>query len=191
MKFNHSLIVLFFGLSLSTCVLSPSLDLEKEWQNVEISAPTSSETIDIEKYIEDALLQIELPDCINSYAKKEVAYVVRVIDGDSIVVIINNREYEVRYIGINTPEYDGAMVEKAEEATRINRELAKDRYVLLITDVSETDKYHRLLRYVFTEDAFINYELVKLGVASTVSYPPDIACQELLLEADQKVQKNY
>ena len=89
-------------------------------------------------------------------------------------------EYEVRYIGINTPEYGSSMVEKAEEATRMNRELVEDKYVLLIRDISETDKYHRLLRYVFTEDSFINFELVKLGVASVVSYPPDSACQELL-----------
>ncbi|HEY60979.1 MAG TPA: thermonuclease family protein [Anaerolineae bacterium] len=165
--------------------------MEKEEQKVEISAPTLTETIDTEKNIKNALLQVELPDCINSYAKKEVAYVARVIDGDSIVVIINDKEYEVRYIGINTPEYEGAMVEKAEEATRMNRELVKDKHILLITDISETDKYHRLLRYVFTEDAFINYELVKLGVASAVSYPPDIACQGLFLEAGRKAQKNY
>ena len=46
--------------------------------------------------------------------------------------------------------------------------------ITLEKDVSETDVYGRLLRYVYVGDLFINAELIRLGYAREVSYPPDI-----------------
>jgi micrococcal nuclease len=48
--------------------------------------------------------------------------------------------------------------------------------VTLVKDISETDQYNRLLRYVLVDDKFVNYELVLLGFASAKQYPPDTAC---------------
>jgi len=131
-----------------------------------------------------SLLDIELPACVRDATVFEVAYVTRVIDGDSIEVSLNGVEEQVRYIGVNTPEYYSDEREDAITATDLNRELVEGRYVLLIKDVSERDKFERLLRYVFTEDYFVNYELVEEGVAEVKSYPPDTACHEYLSKGD-------
>jgi micrococcal nuclease len=58
--------------------------------------------------------------------------------------------------------------------------------IFLFKDTSNTDKFQRLLRYVFTEEYFVNYELVVRGFAESKSYPPDIACQNLFIEAEKQ-----
>ena len=51
---------------------------------------------------------------------------------------------------------------------------------MLVKDISETDQYDRLLRYVFVGDTFVNFELVNQGYAAAVTFPPDIACEGTL-----------
>jgi len=119
--------------------------------------------------------------------------VTRVIDGDTIEVDITGVAYRVRYIGIDTPELDDenpSLSALAQEAARYNRELLEGKSVRLEKDVSETDKYGRLLRYVYVGDTFVNAELVRLGYAEVVTYPPDIKYQELLLQAQVEAKEN-
>ncbi len=130
------------------------------------------------------LLDVSLPACVRASDAFEIAYVTRVIDGDSIAVELNGKSEQVRYVGINAPEYDGGEWKEAEQATQFNRDLVEGRYVLLIKDVSERDKYGRLLRYVFTGTHFVNYELVRQGVAEAREYPPDTACQPYFQQAE-------
>lgn len=128
---------------------------------------------------------IDLPACVQGSDDYEIAYVTRVIDGDSIEVEVNGKEEQVRYIGVNTPEYYSDERDEAVLATALNRSLVEGQYVLLIRDVSDRDKYDRLLRYVFTVDGFVNFELVKEGAAEVKEYPPDTACHEFLILADR------
>jgi micrococcal nuclease len=63
--------------------------------------------------------------------------------------------------------------------------------IVLVKDVSETDQYGRLLRYVFVGDlggVFVNYELVASGYASASSYPPDSACDETFSSAERNAR---
>lgn len=110
------------------------------------------------------------------------AKVTRVIDGDTLEIEGGEK---VRYIGINTPELHDPR-KKIEcfgkEAFEKNKKLVEGKTVTLIKDISETDKYGRLLRYVYVDDLFINGVLVKEGFAYAVSYPPDIAKQDQFLE---------
>lgn len=99
------------------------------------------------------------------------ATVTTVIDGDTIEVNLEGLIYRVRYIGIDTPEIGESC---ADEATEANRQLVEGKTVWLEKDISETDKYGRLLRYVYVDDIFINEELVRLGLALPSSYPPDM-----------------
>ena len=99
------------------------------------------------------------------------AQVVRVIDGDTIEVNIAGKSYKVRYIGIDTPETGEWM---APEATAKNEELVGGKVVRLEKDVSETDRYGRLLRYVWVGDLMVNAKLVWLGCAQVSTYPPDV-----------------
>jgi hypothetical protein len=101
-------------------------------------------------------------------------------------------EYRVRYIGIDTPELDDERPEfcaLAQEATILNRQLVEGQNVRLEQDVSETDRYGRLLRYVYVDDIFVNAELVRQGLAWAEAYEPDTKYQDYLeeLEAEAKL----
>lgn len=106
------------------------------------------------------------------------AKVVRIVDGDTIRVDIDDEEYSVRYIGINTPETN----EKGgANATNENRRLVAGQTVYLEKDVSDTDHYGRLLRNVFLEDGtFVNAELVKSGHAEVSTHLPDVRYRGVL-----------
>lgn len=113
----------------------------------------------------------------------ERAQVLRVVDGDTIEIDRGYGPEPVRYIGVDTPEtvHPTRPVEwMGKEASAMNRTLVEGREVLLERDISETDRYGRLLRYVWVEDPasgellFVNRALVELGFAQVVTYPPDV-----------------
>ena len=113
------------------------------------------------------------------------AQVIRVIDGDTIEVVVVGQTYKVRYIGIDTPEtkHPTKPVEPyGPEAAAKNEELVGGKIVGLEKDVSETDRYGRLLRYVYVGDLMVNAELVRLGYAQVSTYPPDVKYQDLFLQ---------
>jgi len=88
--------------------------------------------------------------------------VTKVIDGDTIIV---EGGYRVRYIGIDAPEIRPRLEAFGMEAWQANRQLVEGKKVRLERDVSETDKYERLLRYVYVNDILVNAEMVRLGLA--------------------------
>lgn len=119
----------------------------------------------------------------------ELARVARVIDGDTIVLEGNER---VRYIGIDTPEIVDSRkpVECfGREAASRNRELVEGKSVQLARDVSDRDRYHRLLRYVLMDDVFVNLELVKEGYATASTYPPDVAHSQEFVSAEKMARE--
>ena len=98
--------------------------------------------------------------------------VIRIIDGDTIEVRLTDEQVrKVRYIGIDTPERSEDLY---TEATRANAGLVDGKEVSLVKDVSATDRYGRLLRYVYVGETFINAELVRQGYAAAATYPPDV-----------------
>jgi micrococcal nuclease len=94
--------------------------------------------------------------------------VVEVIDGDTIVV---EGGYHVRYIGLDSPEIDEFYY---LEAKQMNAQLLDGKKVRLEKDITDKDKYGRLLRYVYVGDVFVNAEMVRQGCAWAMVYPPDI-----------------
>lgn len=116
------------------------------------------------------------------------AVVTTVIDGDTIEI---QGGFTVRYIGIDTPEVKSPQQKNecfSKESSEKNKELVMGKQVRLEKDVSETDKYGRLLRYVYVGDVFINKELVRLGYANARSYPPDIKYQKELRETEKEAR---
>ena len=104
-----------------------------------------------------------------------------VVDGDTIRVSIGGTVYSVRYIGVDAPESGQRF---AYQAATMNISLVSGKVVTLIKDVSEVDKYDRLLRYVVVGDVFVNYELVRRGVATAKAYPPDTSCHSTFALAE-------
>lgn len=116
---------------------------------------------------------------------REAVTVVRVIDGDTIEIEGGER---VRYIGVDTPESTTRQECFGAEATRRNRELLEGREVELEKDVSETDRYGRLLRYIWADGELVNEALVREGFAVVSTYPPDVKYQEGFLAAQQEAR---
>ena len=137
-----------------------------------------------------AQIQEDLPESPVGETRK--AAVVRVIDGDTIEVNIEGEIFSVRYIGIDTPEtVHPTRGEEpcGKEASDKNRELVEGNVVELEKDVSETDKYGRLLRYVYVGDIFVNAELVRLGYAQVATYPPDVKYQDSFLQLQKEARE--
>lgn len=116
--------------------------------------------------------------------------VIRVIDGDTIEI---EGKLKVRYIGINTPElHDPRRPIQCfgQISADENRRLVEGKEILIQKDVSEVDKYKRLLRYVWIGDIFINDYLIRQGFAQVSTYPPDLKYQQQFLEAQIEAKEN-
>jgi micrococcal nuclease len=128
-------------------------------------------------------------ECIPTGTERTEAQVARVIDGDTIDVDIGGQSFRVRYIGMDTPEDTSQIEYFGPEATAFNAQLVEGKQVTLVKDVSETDRYDRLLRYVIAGDFFVNYELVRQGFATGATFPPDVACQDVFREAERTARE--
>lgn len=102
-----------------------------------------------------------------------------VVDGDTIILSDRSR---IRLIGINAPEYGMYFF---EEASEVMEAMVFGKEVTLEKDISEKDKYGRLLRYVYAENLFINLEMLKRGFANVYTYPPDVKYNDEFLEAER------
>lgn len=111
------------------------------------------------------------------------AEVISVTDGDTIRVRIDGQSVPIRYIGIDTPETVDPRRDVqcfGREASAFNAKLVAGKVVELEKDVSETDRFQRLLRYVYVDGKMVNEELVRGGFAISSSYPPDVKYQDRL-----------
>jgi micrococcal nuclease len=109
-------------------------------------------------------------------AATATAYVVRAVDGDTIEVRLDGRLEDVRYIGVDTPETvkpDTPVQCFGERASHFDRRLVTHRRVRLVFGVERRDIYGRLLAYVYLRHRFVNAELVRRGLARTLTIPPN------------------
>jgi micrococcal nuclease len=136
----------------------------------------------------------------------ERARVVRVVDGDTIIVEITGRmpgpgagtapegeELSVRLTGIDTPESvkPNSPVECfGREASAATKALLEGQDVTLVKDVEERDRYDRLLRYVYLGSEMANARLVANGYATAYTYPPNVRWSELLVRLEREAREN-
>ncbi len=124
--------------------------------------------------------------------------VLQVVDGDTIEVLYNGEKKSVRYIGIDTPETVDPRRPVGcfgKEASDENKRLLLGKVVILERDVSDTDKYNRLLRYIYLplDDGttlFVNDYLVRQGFAQASTYPPDVRETDRFLKAQTEARDN-
>lgn len=94
-------------------------------------------------------------------SKTFTAKVVRVIDGDTIVVLNDrNEQIKIRLEGIDCPESGQDFGTQAKKATS---DLCFGKQVKI--DQSGIDRYGRVLGFVYTNDLCVNEELLKMGLA--------------------------
>lgn len=111
------------------------------------------------------------------------ARVDRVIDGDTVEMKDGSR---VRYIGINTPERHQPFYAQASEA---NRDLVEGKAVWMALDAQSTDRYGRILAYLWVGDTFVNAELVRQGYANVYTNPPNVRYSQEILAAEQEARE--
>ena len=166
------------------------LSKENFEQIVESAGKTTNLTAQSAIDIESSDTSIESND---NQTEFQEASLVRVVDGDTLVVEIEGTDYKVRLIGVNTPESvapESYQVENTEEGVLasdyVKTLLENTTTVYLEKDVSETDKYDRLLRYVWLEipedsenineisTKMLNGILLLDKVAEVATYEPDV-----------------
>lgn len=119
--------------------------------------------------------------------------VISVVDGDTFKIEFRGEIKSVRMIGIDTPEvkHPSEPVQcYGTEASLKTNELIEGKEVRLEQDVSQTDRYGRILAYVWVDDVLINEKIVKEGYAFSSSYPPDIKYQDILDVAEVYAREN-
>ena len=125
-----------------------------------------------------------------SVPPRQWAQVLRVIDGDSIVVSLDCcpciESFSVRLLGVDTPERGECYYSEATEATRA---LVDGKRIALERDVSEFDSFGRLLRHVYTESGeWLNGPLVAEGYARVLTVGADRRYAETLLDLQLQAQ---
>lgn len=112
------------------------------------------------------------------------AKVVKIIDGDTIVLESGET---VRLIGIDAPEKKDCFAQRSSQEIK---RLIDGKEVRLEKDVSETDRYQRLLRYIWLNQTLINDELVRRGFAKAYPYAPDLGYKDQFAQAEQEAKEN-
>lgn len=124
----------------------------------------------------------------------ERAFVRKVVDGDTIEL---ENGKAVRFVGMDTPETVDPRRPVGcfgKEASNETKNLLTGKIVILQKDISDTDKYGRLLRLIYLplengELLFVNDYLVREGFAKVKTYPPDVKFESQFLEAERQAKQ--
>lgn len=143
----------------------------------------------------------------NDYAENSVGSdyekcrLVRVVDGDTIIVNYKGKNERVRLTGIDTPE--AVINNKAKkDSEREKKDLAKivkegkraksfaenlmegENFIFLEFDVRERDHYGRILAYVYLADGrMVNDLMLKAGYATLMTVPPNVKYKDRFLKS--------
>ncbi len=212
-KFIKGIIISTIAFNLINSLGGCSLSLKQKALETTTSVTTTIQVIrdEIEK-VENGLTDAYIKENPEEYAKNITSVtkdtvasygyelvectLVRVVDGDTLVVNINDEETKIRLIGINTPEsvaskeyLDKTGKENTAEGKAasewVKDFLAIGQTLYLQKDTSETDKYGRSLRYVWIDipsdcdnikeiqSKMLNGILLENGLAEVTIYKPD------------------
>ncbi|MBP1156184.1 MULTISPECIES: thermonuclease family protein [unclassified Paenibacillus] len=120
------------------------------------------------------------------------AKVTRVVDGDTIKIEMEGKEETVRMIMVDTPETvhpSKPMQPFGPEASALAKETLEGKEVRLELDVSERDRYGRILAYVYVNDRMFNEVLLEKGLARVSVFPPDVKHADRFREIQKEAQK--
>ncbi|MGB9878869.1 MAG: thermonuclease family protein, partial [Candidatus Pelagibacter ubique] len=115
---------------------------------------------------------------------ENIYLVKKVIDGDTAEL---DNGLIIRYIGINAPEQNQNLYNESKQR---NKELVEGKKVKLEFDNLLFDQYGRLLCYVFVDEIFVNYQLIKEGFAVLDKVYPNTKYINKLTEAENFAKEN-
>lgn len=120
--------------------------------------------------------------------------VLRVVDGDTFKCMIDGKEQTVRLIGVDTPESVNPKEEKNTVEGKIASEYTKryleNRDVELEYDIQKTDKYGRILAYVWNGDSLFNFKLIRDGIAKPMTIAPNVKYSKIIKNLEKKAVEN-
>ena len=134
-------------------------------------------------------------DPLSGLAQGETGRVVRIIDGDALVL---DTGLTVRLIGIEAPAPERRNrpgQPYAETSSRTLEDLAMGRTVRLIYPGITRDRYDRALAYVKTDDrlgpaVWLNREMLRRGAARARFYPDTSGLGDLLIQDEAEAREN-
>lgn len=143
---------------------------------------------------------------------------VRVSDGDTIVVNLNGKNQKLRLIGIDTPEkFDGEKLERksrewgistheikqmGKNSSKFTENLLRGKKLYLEYDVTKFDRYGRMLAYAYYLDENgdwtfgnqkfkqANLEIMKAGWAEPLTIPPNVRYAKKYRAANRNAKQN-
>ncbi len=133
---------------------------------------------------------------VTATKSEDLILVTKIIDGDTLMVKINDKEEAVRLIGIDTPETKDSRKTIqcfGEKATERAKELVENKKVRLEADETQEDKdiYNRLLRYIYLEDGtLLNKKLIEEGFGFEYTYKIPYKFQTEFKEAQKMAEEN-
>ena len=174
-----AVLALFFGAAYISALVNPNPPKSLQ----EVKGEATQTTQDIHPS------QIPTPTAFLEF-NDDLVMVELVIDGDTIEV---GGGIRVRLIGIDTPETvdpSRPVGCYGKEASNFTKSQLEGKEVKLEKDVSETDRYGRLLRYIWVGDSLFNETLVKEGYAQSSTFPPDVKYQERFVTAQAEARND-
>ncbi len=123
--------------------------------------------------------------CVPTETERQFGRVIGIVNGDTIRVRVGTEDFLVGYLGVDAPDL-GARY--GTEITQINAERYLWQWVTLVKSNRQFSESERALRYVFTENSFINYDLIGQGHALAADDLPDYSCKNLFEQAEAEAR---
>lgn len=129
---------------------------------------------------------------------RQQATLVKVVDGDTIAVLINGKNETIRIIGIDTPEVVDPRKtvecfgkEASETARKYFEDSGKKLWLEADATQDDRDKYRRLLRYVFIDGGSVDFGkiMIELGFASEYTYNVPYKYQQAYKQAEKEARE--
>jgi micrococcal nuclease len=173
-------------------VLSIAIILQSCSSNVNQPKPTINETPSATQPVSNVTAE-PMKNLENNTNKKLIdAKIVKVVDGDTMDILINNKKETVRLLLVDTPEtvHPTKPVEPfGPEASKFAKETLTGKDIKIEMDVSDRDKYGRLLAYLYIDNKMFNEMLLEKGLARVAYvYPPNIKYVDHFRDIQKKAQ---
>jgi endonuclease YncB( thermonuclease family) len=133
--------------------------------------------------------------------KLTLAKITRVIDGDTIEVILDSKTEKVRFIGVDCPESTTKLEPYGNEASEFTNKWLTGKDIFLEFDVQKYDIYGRLLAYVWLsspkeiseqeiKSKMFNAILLLEGYAQVMTVPPNVKYVDCFLKFQKEAREN-
>ncbi len=144
-----------------------------------------------------SLLVVPLPASAATPPREVEATVVRVVDGDTLTAETRDgSKLKIRLLGIDAPEIERVnrktgVVSKPGQPFGQEAKALLERLVLgktLKLELHGTDRYRRLLAFVFVPPTFVNLALIQAGLAEYYKGGTPRFYQAILYDAEQEAK---